>query len=49
MRRSEVKVEIGPSRDRPGSLVALVIALVTVTYHAQRAARMDPVKALRYE
>ena len=31
------------------ALLALVIAQATVMYHAVRAARTDPVKALRYE
>ena len=29
--------------------LALVVALVTVGYHALRAALADPVRALRYE
>jgi putative ABC transport system permease protein len=43
------RVELGWGVFVVGALIALVIAQATVTYHAVRAARMDPVKALRYE
>jgi putative ABC transport system permease protein len=43
------RMEIGAGVFAIGTLVALAIAQLTVTFHAQRAARMDPVKALRYE
>lgn len=32
-----------------GGLVALIIALATISYHTVRSARANPVKALRYE
>ena len=43
------RMELGAGVFVVGALIALVIAQATVTYHAVRAARMDPVKALRYE
>ena len=43
------RTELGAGVFVVGALIALVIAQVTVTYHALRAARMDPVKTLRYE
>jgi len=32
-----------------GGMLALVIALLTISYHTLRSARANPVKALRYE
>ena len=43
------RMELGAGVFVVGALIALVIAQATVTYHAVRASRMDPVKALRYE
>ena len=42
-------VELGPWVFAGAGLLALVIALATVSYHALRAALSDPVDALRYE
>lgn len=43
------RVEISPTIFLYAALAALGIALVTVSYHAIRAALADPVKSLRYE
>ena len=43
------RIEVGLATFVLTALVALVIAGVTVSFHAVRAARTDPVKALRYE
>jgi putative ABC transport system permease protein len=43
------RVEINPAIFALGGVVALVIALGTISYHTLRAARANPVKALRYE
>jgi len=43
------RVEINPFLFILGGLVALLIALGTISYHTIRSARANPVKALRYE
>ena len=43
------RVEINPLLFILGGLVALMIALGTISYHTIRSARANPVKALRYE
>ncbi len=43
------RIELGPGVFVLGGTVALVIALLTVSYQAVRAARANPVEALRYE
>ena len=43
------RVDINPLLFLLGALVALAIALGTISYHTIRAARANPVKALRYE
>ena len=43
------RTEMGIGVFAVSALLALVIAQATVMYHAVRAARTDPVKALRYE
>jgi len=43
------RVEINPVLFILGGLVALLIALGTISYHTIRSARANPVKALRYE
>ena len=45
----EYHVEIGPWIFVLAGLATLIIALLTVSYQAVRAAMMDPVKSLRYE
>ena len=42
-------IAIGPLVFAAGCLIALVIALMTVSYHTLRAARTNPVESLRYE
>jgi putative ABC transport system permease protein len=43
------RVELGPAVFLAGGLGALAIALATVSLHAVRAARANPVESLRYE
>ncbi len=43
------RVELGPAVFLAGGLGALAIALLTVSLHAVRAARANPVESLRYE
>jgi putative ABC transport system permease protein len=43
------RIEINPLYFVAGAIVALVIALGTVSFHTIRSARANPVKALRYE
>lgn len=43
------RVEINPLLFILGGLLALLIALATISYHTIRSARANPVKALRYE
>jgi putative ABC transport system permease protein len=43
------RVELGPWLFLLGGLVALVVALATVSWKALRAATADPVRSLRYE
>ena len=43
------RVAINPLLFLLGGLIALVIALATISYHTIRSARANPVKALRYE
>lgn len=43
------RIDLGPGTFVLAGLVALAIALLTVSYHAVRAASADPVKSLRYE
>ena len=47
--RFAYRTELGIGVFLLGTLLTMVIAQVTVTYHALRAARTDPVKSLRYE
>jgi putative ABC transport system permease protein len=42
-------VAVGPALFAAAALSALLIALLTVSYHSVRAALADPVKTLRYE
>ena len=43
------RIELGPSIFLLAGGLALLVALLTVSYHAIRAATSDPVKSLRYE
>jgi len=43
------RVSINPFLFLLGGVVALLIALLTISYHTLRSARANPVKALRYE
>jgi putative ABC transport system permease protein len=43
------RVTINPLLFALGGIVALAIALATISYHTVRSARANPVKALRYE
>ncbi|MDX1548035.1 MAG: FtsX-like permease family protein, partial [Rhodothermales bacterium] len=43
------RIDIGPAAFVGAALAALAVALLTVSYHAVRAALADPVKSLRYE
>ncbi len=43
------RVQINPLLFILGGTVALLIALLTISYHTLRSARANPVKALRYE
>jgi putative ABC transport system permease protein len=43
------RITISPLIFMLGGLVALLIALLTLSYHTLRSARENPVKALRYE
>lgn len=43
------RIEVGPTLVVVPALAVLSIALATVAYHTLRIARLDPVKALRYE
>jgi putative ABC transport system permease protein len=43
------RIEINPFLFLLGGILALIIALVTISYHTIRSARANPVKALRYE
>jgi len=43
------RIDINPLLFLVGGLVALAIALLTISYHAIKSARENPVKALRYE
>lgn len=43
------RVSVNPFLFLLGGLMALFIALLTIGYHTIRSARMNPVKALRYE
>ena len=43
------RISINPLLFLAGGLLALVIALLTISYHTIRSARANPVKALRYE
>ena len=45
----DVRIDLGPGPFALASLLALSIAIGTVTGHAVRAARLNPVQALRYE
>lgn len=49
LNRFAYRTELGIGVFVLGALLTMVIAQATVTYHALRAARTDPVKALRYE
>jgi putative ABC transport system permease protein len=43
------RIEINPLYFILGGVVALLIALATISFHTIRSARANPVKALRYE
>jgi len=43
------RIGINPLLFLVGGLTALAIALLTISYHAIKSARENPVKALRYE
>jgi len=43
------KITINPLWFILGGVLALAIALLTISYHTVRSARRNPVKALRYE
>jgi putative ABC transport system permease protein len=43
------RIDINPFIFAAGGMIALVIALVTISYHVIRATRSNPVKALKYE
>jgi putative ABC transport system permease protein len=43
------RITINPLWFLVGGLLALSIALLTISYHTVRSARANPVKALRYE
>ena len=43
------RIEIHPGIFLLGGILALIIALLTISYHTLRSARANPVKALRYE
>jgi putative ABC transport system permease protein len=43
------RVSMDPLLFLLGGIVALVIALATISYHTLRSARANPVKSLRYE
>jgi len=43
------RIEIGPGVFLLATAMALIIAMLSISYHAIRAATSDPVKALRYE
>ena len=43
------RIALGPAVFVVAGVAALAVALVTVSYHALRAATTDPVKAIRYE
>lgn len=43
------RVSINPLLFLAGGVIALTIALLTISYHTVRSARANPVKALRYE
>ena len=43
------RIDIGPGVFLLAGALALVIALLTVSYQAVKAARTDPVQTLRYE
>lgn len=43
------RIAINPWVFLAGGMLALVIALVTISFHTIRSARMNPVKSLRYE
>ena len=45
----DARIALGPTPFALAGLIALAIALATVTSHALRAARMNPIHALRYE
>lgn len=43
------RIKINPLIFLAGGMLALVIALATISFHTIRSARMNPVKSLRYE
>jgi putative ABC transport system permease protein len=43
------RIDINPFIFAAGGMIALVIALVTISYHVIRETRSNPVKALKYE
>ena len=42
-------IEINPLLFLLGGIIALLIALITISYHTIKSARANPVQALRYE
>ena len=49
LERFHYRIDVGFDTLALAAISALVIALITVSYHAVRASSTDPVRALRYE
>jgi putative ABC transport system permease protein len=43
------RIGVNPAMFLLGGLIALIIAMATISFHTIRSARRNPVKALRYE